>query len=156
MLIGEAPGFHEDREGKPFRPHAPAGRVLMKALDQAGFTRYDDPDELEGRPVYITNALKCRPLDNKIDRFPDALEVCRSTFLDDEIAVVQPRVVVCLGKVAAQPYFFGETALAYRWSGERLYVHVPHPSNIARGNKDNMVKLVEGLRMAREVAYPAA
>lgn len=158
MLIGEAPGFHEDREGLPFRPSAPAGRVLHRVAADVGlFLKLDDDQwtlpSAHNPFAYVTNALKCRPLDNKIDRFPDALEVCRSTYLFEEIEVVQPKVVVCLGKVAAQPWFGTTSALAFRQIGERLYVHAPHPSYIARGNHDAEAKLREALTVAKEVGY---
>ena len=176
MLIGEAPGFHEDREGLPFRPTAAAGRVLKRALDNVGllwphggypdYTIYEDADDIwnlcsaHNPLVYVTNVLKCRPENNKIDRFPDAVEVCRSTFLGPEIEAVQPRVVVCLGKVAALPWFGKQSALAFRQvddssQGGRsiMFIHAPHPSHIARGATGAMEKLVEALRVAKEVGY---
>lgn len=156
MLIGEAPGFYEDREGEPFWPMAPAGRILQAALDEVGLRR-------DG--VYLSNTVKCKPVDNKIDRFPDAIETCRAEYLWPEVEAVRPKVIVCLGKVAAQPFFGSQPSLALRmirapdwFTGIRvvepwnmLVIHAPHPSNIARGNKDARPKLVEALRIAKEV-----
>lgn len=185
MCIGEAPGFQEDRDGLPFRPTAPAGRVLQEALKRTNICRivtigsvagvslwrcstHDyDPSKPETHPGpltagWFTNALKCRPEDNKITRFPDALETCRDRYLMDEMAAVRPDVVVCLGKVAAAPWFGDTSSLAFRQTtlpGEIypcLFIHAPHPSNIARGAADNRPKLEEALRVARQVAYPNA
>lgn len=180
MLIGEAPGFHEDREGFPFVPTAPAGRVLQWALDAVGLKRWPahwgsgshpygmnaaDDVALAKDFVFVTNAVKCRPLDNKLARFPDALSICRDTFLGAEIAMVQPKVIVCLGKVAALPWFGGTPSLAFRQARmplpelpacpelDVLLIHAPHPSNIARGNAEGRPKLLEALRVAKEVGY---
>lgn len=198
MLVGEAPGFQEDRDGYPFNPAAPAGRVLQGALDEVGLYRWtrtiDDAIEemaLSAKAkanvytgyanfvpyVYETNIVKCRPPNNKIDKFPDAVETCRSLYLLREIAVVQPKVIVCLGKVAASYWFGAQPSLSFRevevFGGfepspvheiggaamvmvmrRTLLIHAPHPSNIARGAKENRPKLVEALRVAKEVGYP--
>lgn len=174
MLIGEAPGQQEDRDGLGFRPSAPAGRVLKNVLMEVGLCRnltgtegpfyceFHSHSAMESGfpsdyfPVYITNALKCRPVDNKIDRFLDCLELCRSTFLVKEIEAVNPKVIVLLGKVAAQPAFGKEKALALRQIEDVLVIHAPHPSTIARGNSDARPKLVEALRLAKEVGYESA
>ena len=161
MFIGEAPGFHEDREGRPFVPTAPAGRVLAAAMAEVGLYREGQIATslreviTANMPwVYMANAVKCRPLDNKLDRFPDALSICRDTFLGAEIAAVQPRVIVCLGKVAAQPWFGSTSSLAFRQLPDGpLLIHAPHPSNIARGNAEGRPKLLEALRVAKEVGY---
>lgn len=171
MLIGEAPGFHEDREGRGFQENAPAGRVLaeaMQAVSLARVLRSPVSDNLYSPefPVYVTNIVKCRPPDNKLDRYPDAVETCRSEFLLAEIEAVQPKVVVCLGKVAAQHWFGSQPALALRqvvikstWMDDEvnwapLFIHAPHPSYIARGNVEAKGKLLEALRVAKEVGYP--
>lgn len=153
MLIGEAPGFYEDREGEPFIATVPAGRVLAECMNETGLVRYQGVATPWYSYVYMTNALKCRPENNKIDRFPDCLEICRSTFLDQEIAQVQPKVIVCLGKVAALPWFGSQGSLAFRQLPGRLVIHAPHPRYIARGAKDARLLLVEALRVAREVGY---
>jgi uracil-DNA glycosylase len=96
MLVGEQPGDREDREGAPFV--GPAGRMLDKALDEAGIDR---------KLAYVTNAVKHFRYEQRgkrrIHQRPSAEHIgaCRP-WLDAELAVVQPRVLVCLGAVAAQ------------------------------------------------------
>src|SRR3954465_636317 len=96
MLVGEQPGDREDREGHPFV--GPAGRVLDRALDEAGIDR-----EL----AYVTNAVKHFRYEQRgkrrIHQRPSAehIRACRP-WLDAELEVVQPGVVLCLGAVAAQ------------------------------------------------------
>lgn len=89
MLVGEGPGAEEDRRGLPFV--GPAGELLTKIIQAIGFER----DQ-----VYIANVVKCRPPGNR-DPMPDEAAACRR-FLEGQIALVQPKVVVALGRVAAQ------------------------------------------------------
>jgi DNA polymerase len=96
MFVGEQPGDREDREGKPFV--GPAGRMLDKALEQAGIDR---------ALVYVTNAVKHFRYEQRgkrrIHQRPSAehIRACRP-WLDAELEVVRPRVLVCLGAVAVQ------------------------------------------------------
>ncbi len=96
MLVGEQPGDREDREGAPFV--GPAGRMLDKALDEAGIDR---------KLAYVTNAVKHFRYEQRgkrrIHQRPCAehIRACRP-WLDAELEVVRPRVLVCLGAVAAQ------------------------------------------------------
>ena len=96
MFVGEQPGDREDREGKPFV--GPAGRVLDEALEEAGIDR---------KRVYITNAVKhfkWKPQGKRrLHQKPNAAEInaCRP-WLDAEIAVVKPHLLVLLGATAAQ------------------------------------------------------
>lgn len=85
MLVGEAPGFYEDQQGRPFV--GPAGQLLDELLKAAGYSRSD---------VYITNVIKHRPPGNR-DPEPDELEACDG-FLRAQIAAIQPRVIVTLGR----------------------------------------------------------
>lgn len=89
MVVGEAPGFREDDIGKPFA--GKAGQYLDQALDDVGIPR---------ESIYITNANKCRPPDN---RTPTRTEIraCRG-YLDSELSVVQPEFVLVLGNVALE------------------------------------------------------
>ena len=89
MFVGEGPGYHEDRRGLPFV--GPAGQLLDRIIRAIDLQRKD---------VYITNVVKCRPPNNR-DPQPDEAAACRS-FLDRQIELVAPRVVVALGRVAAQ------------------------------------------------------
>jgi len=96
MLIGEQPGDAEDLAGKPFV--GPAGRVLDKALEEAGIDR---------SAVYVTNVVKHFKWEprgkRRIHKKPNAAEIgaCRP-WLDTEIELVKPRAIVCLGATAAQ------------------------------------------------------
>lgn len=87
VLIGEAPGDKEDREGIPFVGQA--GKLLDGILDQVGLRR----DE-----VYIANVLKCRPPDNRNPK-KDEIEMCRP-YLDRQLDIIQPRVLVTMGNFA--------------------------------------------------------
>ena len=89
MFVGEGPGAEEDRQGLPFV--GAAGELLNRIIQAIEKTR----DE-----VYIANVVKCRPPGNR-DPQPDEVTACRG-YLDRQIALVRPRVLVALGKVAAQ------------------------------------------------------
>ncbi len=89
MFIGEGPGAEEDRQGLPFV--GPAGELLTRIIGAMGLTR----DQ-----VYIANVVKCRPPGNR-DPEPDEVEAC-SDYLARQIDLIRPRVIVILGRVAAQ------------------------------------------------------
>jgi uracil-DNA glycosylase len=89
MFVGEAPGFHEDKQGVPFVGQA--GKLLDKLLGGIG---------LERREVYIANVLKCRPPGNR-DPQPDEIESCEP-HLFRQIELIQPRVVATLGNFATK------------------------------------------------------
>ncbi|MEA3345406.1 MAG: uracil-DNA glycosylase [Chloroflexota bacterium] len=92
MFIGEAPGFHEDRQGRPFV--GAAGRFLDELLEMIGLGRED---------VYICNVLKCRPPGNRDPRV-DEIEACRP-YLDRQIELIQPKMVVTLGRFSMARWF---------------------------------------------------
>jgi len=89
MFVGEAPGFHEDRQGLPFV--GPSGQLLNRLLEGIGLRRED---------VYICNVVKSRPPQNR-DPQPDEIAACRP-WLDAQIRLVDPKVVVTLGNFAAK------------------------------------------------------
>jgi uracil-DNA glycosylase family 4 len=89
MFIGEGPGADEDRQGLPFV--GVAGELLTKIIQAIEMTREE---------VYIANVVKCRPPGNR-DPQPDEVAACRG-YLDRQIALVRPRAIVALGRVAAQ------------------------------------------------------
>ena len=89
MFIGEGPGEQEDLQGRPFV--GPAGRLLDLMLELI---------DLDRTKVYIANIVKCRPPRNR-DPLPEEQEAC-SSFLARQIALVQPMIIVCLGRIAAQ------------------------------------------------------
>jgi uracil-DNA glycosylase family 4 len=89
MFVGEAPGFHEDRQGYPFV--GSAGKLLDRLLEGIGLTRRD---------VYIANVLKCRPPGNR-DPQPDEIEACES-HLFRQIELIAPTLIATLGNFATK------------------------------------------------------
>ncbi len=85
MFIGEAPGFHEDQQGRPFV--GLAGKLLEKSLGEIGLARND---------VYITNIVKYRPPDNR-DPLPEEIDACKD-WLDRQIMIISPKIIVTLGR----------------------------------------------------------
>lgn len=96
MLVGEGPGADEDRQGRPFVGRS--GRFLTEALRKVGIERSE---------VYITNVVKCRPPDNR-DPLPDELAAC-AAYLDRQIALVNPRIIVTLGRISMRRWFADAT-----------------------------------------------
>jgi uracil-DNA glycosylase len=92
MFVGEAPGFYEDQQGRPFV--GAAGQLLNELLGQAGVKRED---------VYITNVVKCRPPQNR-DPQPDEIEACR-IWLDEQINLIKPKVIVTISRYAMARWF---------------------------------------------------
>ena len=113
MFIGEGPGFHEDRQGIPFV--GPAGNLLNQMLASIGLARED---------VYITNMVKCRPPNNR-DPFPVEIRSC-APYLDRQIEMIQPKVIVALGRYSFAKFFPNESISRARgkprdWNGLVVY-----------------------------------
>jgi uracil-DNA glycosylase len=132
MLVGEQPGDQEDTQGRPFV--GPAGRLLEQALEQAGIDRDD---------AYLTNAVKHFKWEARGKRRIHAKpawseQVACRPWLEAELAVVAPRVLVCLGATAAQSLLgkqFRVTKERGRWLDSDLAEHVTatiHPSAVLR------------------------
>ncbi len=100
MFIGEAPGAVEDETGRPFV--GPAGRLLTDIIEKGMGLRRSD--------VYIANIVKCRPPGNR-DPLPEEIGGC-SGFLDEQIGVIGPKVIVALGRIAAQTLLATETPIS--------------------------------------------
>ena len=96
MLIGEAPGFNEDKQGRPFV--GAAGHFLEELLALANLRREN---------VFITNTVKCRPLNNR-DPLPGEISACRK-YLDRQIEVISPKVIVTLGRHSLTSFLPKET-----------------------------------------------
>lgn len=96
MCIGEAPGYHEDRQGRPFV--GPAGQLLTRLLAMAGLSREE---------VYITNVVKCRPPGNR-DPMPGEIAACQP-YLDRQLEIIRPQVVLTLGRYSLGRFFPKET-----------------------------------------------
>ena len=124
MFIGEAPGHDEDLQGEPFVGRA--GQLLNRIIEAMGLRRED---------VYIANAAKCRPPNN---RNPSAEEIasCRH-FLLRQVALIRPRVIVLLGRVAVRSVMDREESLArmrgrfHNWQGIATYCTY-HPAYLLR------------------------
>ena len=101
MFIGEGPGFHEDRQGRPFV--GPAGQLLEGLLASIGTNR-------DG--VFIANMVKCRPPDNR-DPEPSEISAC-SKYLERQIELVNPKLIVTLGRFSLGRFFPGESVTRAR------------------------------------------
>lgn len=120
MFIGEGPGYHEDRRGRPFV--GPAGQFLDELLAMAGLRRTD---------VFIGNVIKCRPPQNR-DPQPDEISTCTQAFLFRQIEALQPRVIVTLGRFSMNLFLPGEKISRIhgqpRKVDGRLIVPMIHPA----------------------------
>ena len=124
MFVGEGPGADEDQQGEPFV--GKAGQLLTKMIEAMGFRR----DE-----VYIANVVKCRPPENRNPE-PDEIEACEP-FLRAQIGAIRPRIIVALGKFAAQTLLRDPTAISRLRGSWREYEGVRlmptfHPAYLLR------------------------
>lgn len=155
MFVGEQPGNEEDLAGKPFV--GPAGRLLDKALDEAGIDRTE---------TYVTNVVKHFKWEprgkRRIHAKPNAQEIaaCRP-WLDAEIDLVKPEVIVCLGATAAQA-LLGRQFRVTQHRGEFVPSPLParviatvHPSSILRA-PDDATRHAENLRFIDDLKVVAA
>lgn len=108
MFVGEAPGRNEDKEGKPFVGRA--GNLLNQMLAGINIKRED---------VYVTNVVKCRPPNNRTPT-PRECANCHP-WLEQEIALIQPKLVVCLGATAMK-YFLPKASSISQMRGKVLVV----------------------------------
>lgn len=119
LLIGEAPGYHEDQQGKPFVGNS--GKFLTELLEKAGISRED---------VFITNVVKHRPPGNR-DPLPDEIMAC-SIYLERQIKAIDPDVIVTLGRFSMAKYFPGERISKIHGEakevGGRYVVPMYHPA----------------------------
>jgi len=99
LFVGEAPGYNEDIQGRPFV--GKAGKVLDEFLESIGLKRND---------VYVANILKCRPPDNR-NPLKTEIDVC-TEYLDKQIEIIQPRIIIPLGNFASS-YIFEKFGLKY-------------------------------------------
>jgi len=124
MFIGEAPGFHEDKQGEPFV--GAAGQLLTKMLGDIGLQRSD---------VYICNVLKCRPPGNR-DPMPDEIESCKP-WLKEQIHLIDPHVIATLGNFSTQLLLGKKVGISkvrgqrFDWRG-RILIPTFHPAAILR------------------------
>ena len=120
MFIGEGPGFNENEQGRPFV--GAAGKFLDELLEQAGVTRAD---------VWITNVVKCRPPGNR-DPMPDEIETCTSNYLQHQIKIVNPSIIVTLGRFSMGLFFKGAKITQIhgqmRKVGDHFVIAMYHPA----------------------------
>jgi uracil-DNA glycosylase family 4 len=119
VFIGEAPGWHEDQQGRPFV--GPAGMFLNELIKSIGLKR---------EQVYITNVIKCRPPQNR-DPLPTEIQNCRG-WLDRQIELINPRMVVTLGRYSMAMFFPGKSISKIHGTAQRqdniIYYAMYHPA----------------------------
>ena len=125
MIVGEAPGAEEDRQGEPFVGQA--GRLLDAMLGSLGLAR--------GRNVYIANVLKCRPPGNRNPE-PDEVAQC-GPYLERQVALVKPKLILAMGRFAVQSLLESEASIASLRGRLHQYRGVPlvvtyHPAYLLR------------------------
>jgi len=149
VFIGEAPGFHEDQQGRPFV--GAAGKFLEELLADIGLTRDD---------VFIANVIKCRPPGNR-DPLPEEIDACRS-FLDRQIELIQPKLVVTLGRFSMARAFpkarISRIHGQPRKIGGVLYYPMYHPAaalhqpSLRSVVKEDMLRIPELIKQAAQIA----
>ncbi|MDY6912456.1 MAG: uracil-DNA glycosylase [Chloroflexota bacterium] len=119
MFIGEAPGFYEDQQGRPFV--GSAGRFLDELLSSINLDR---------SKVYICNIIKCRPQKNR-DPLPEEIETCRK-WLDRQIEIISPKAIVTLGRHSMSKFFHGASIGKIHGTAQqidgRIYFAMYHPA----------------------------
>ncbi|QPF72309.1 uracil-DNA glycosylase [Roseateles sp. DAIF2] len=134
MVVGEAPGQQEDLQGEPFVGQA--GKLLDSMLRAIGLSRGDGPPEQQ---VFIANTLKCRPPGNRNPE-PDELAQCEP-FLNRQIALVQPRIILAMGRFAVQSLLRSSEPIGRLRGRVHEYQGVPlivtyHPAYLLRNLAD--------------------
>jgi uracil-DNA glycosylase family 4 len=149
LFIGEAPGFHEDQQGRPFV--GAAGRFLEELLASIELKRTD---------VYIANVIKCRPPGNR-DPLPEEIEACKP-FLDRQIELIQPKIIVTLGRFS-MARAFPKARISHIHGQPRkidgiVYYPMYHPAaalhqpSLRRTVEDDMRRIPELIRQAAQMA----
>lgn len=147
MVIGEAPGFHEDQQGEPFVGRA--GQLLTAMLKAIGFSR---------EQVYIANILKCRPPNNR-DPLPEEVKQCTS-FLNQQIALVQPQLLLAVGRIAA--HYLLNTKSSLESLRQKLHCYgesnIPllvtyHPAYLLRNPADKKKAFID-LKLVQKTLNP--
>lgn len=150
LLIGEGPGYDEDRLGRPFVGRS--GQLLDKILEACNFGR--------DKNVYIANIVKCRPPDNRTP-FPKERETCLP-FLLKQIEIIDPFIIILLGATAIQGLLDPAAKISktrgiwHRWNG-RWVMPTYHPSALLRNpnlKKDTWEDFKEVIKRYRELINP--
>ena len=148
LFIGEAPGWHEDQQGRPFV--GPAGHFLDELLRSIGLRRED---------VYIANVIKCRPPSNR-DPLPDEIRTCRK-WLDRQIELIRPKVIVTLGRHSLAQFLPGDAIGKVHGKAQKkdgiIYFAMYHPAaalhqqSLRQVIMEDMLKIPPFLAQAAEV-----
>ena len=152
MFIGEAPGWYENQQGKPFV--GPAGQFLAELLASINLKRQD---------VFIANVIKCRPPQNR-DPLPEEIASC-SDYLDRQIAAIKPRLIVTLGRFSMAKFFppgksirdlhgttcMGNGTLCFAMYHPAAALHQP---SLKRTLEQDMLKIPKLLEVASEMETP--
>jgi uracil-DNA glycosylase len=151
MFIGEAPGGHEDQQGRPFV--GPAGQFLDHLIASIGLKR---------EQVYIANIIKCRPPANR-EPLPTEILNC-APWLDRQIKLIHPKMIVTLGRFSMEKFFPGKTIskLHGTWqkNGDTIYFAMYHPAaalhqgNLRQTIENDMLKIPALLEEPVEVKPP--
>ncbi len=153
LFIGEAPGWHEDQQGRPFV--GPAGQFLDQLLTSIGLRREE---------VYIANVIKCRPPQNR-DPLPAEIQSCRK-WLDRQIEIIHPQMVITLGRYSLARYFpnesIGKMHGKPRKLGGLIYYPMYHPAaalhqgSLRRTIETDMLRIPQLLAQGKEQIQDAA
>jgi uracil-DNA glycosylase family 4 len=148
LFIGEAPGWHEDQQGRPFV--GPAGQFLDQLLASIGLSREE---------VYIANVIKCRPPQNR-DPLPAEIQSC-GKWLDRQIEIIQPQMIVTLGRYSLARYFPNQSISKIhgkpRKSGDVIYYPMYHPAaalhqgSLRRTIEADMLKIPQILAQGKDL-----
>ncbi len=137
MVVGEAPGEQEDRQGEPFVGRS--GQLLDSMLRSIGLSRAETPGADPARQVYIANTLKCRPPGNRNPE-PDELAQCEA-FLIRQVELLRPRIILAMGRFAVQSLLRSHEPVGRLRGRVHTYQGVPlvvtyHPAYLLRNLED--------------------
>ncbi len=149
LFIGEAPGWHEDQQGRPFV--GPAGQFLNELLASINLKR---------EQVYIANVIKCRPPENR-DPLPIEIRSCRK-WLDKQIELISPRMIVTLGRYSMAMFFPGKSISKIHGTAQKsdnvIYYAMYHPAaalhqqSLRQAIEADMLKIPSLLAETKSVA----
>ena len=148
LFIGEAPGWHEDQQGRPFV--GPAGQYLEQLLASINLKRGQ---------VYIANVIKCRPIKNR-DPLPAEILACRP-WLEQQIELIRPKMVVTLGRYSMAMFFPGKSISKIHGTAQKrdniIYYAMYHPAaalhqqSLRRAIEEDMLKIPSILAQAKNI-----
>jgi uracil-DNA glycosylase family 4 len=153
LFIGEAPGWHEDQQGRPFV--GPAGKFLEELLASIGLKR---------EQVFIANVIKCRPPSNR-DPLPGEIQAC-SKWLSQQIEMIHPKMIVTLGRYSMAKYFPNQSISQVHGKAKKqdnvIYYAMYHPAaalhqgSLRKTIEADMVKIPKILAQAEKLTADEA